>query len=138
MRCFNDWITDRGGVGQADLETGIRQVRAFLETHGSSRFQSVVVRLDKEGQALEERIFNRAGYWKEEDDERVFLIFPETFQTEVCRGLDYKLIAKELAKRDLLIKGDGKNMAKKERVRNEGSIRVYAIRARILGDEPGN
>ena len=48
-RCFQDWLTDRGGIGQADMEAGIRQVRAFFEANGSARFQSVVTRMDSGG-----------------------------------------------------------------------------------------
>lgn len=130
LRCFGDWLVERGGIGQADVETGIRQVRAFLETHGASRFQSVVSR-------DEERVPERAGFWRlDEDGKRVFLVFPETFRNQLCRGLDYRLIAQELQRRNLLIKGDGNNFARKERVPGEDLIRMYAIRARILdGDE---
>ena len=38
-RCFNDWLQARGGTGSAELRDGIAQVRAFLEAHGSSRFE---------------------------------------------------------------------------------------------------
>jgi putative DNA primase/helicase len=31
-RCFGDWIETRGGIGDAESDAGIRQVRAFIET----------------------------------------------------------------------------------------------------------
>ena len=38
-RCFNDWLAARGDSGPEEIASGIRQVRAFLELHGSSRFE---------------------------------------------------------------------------------------------------
>jgi putative DNA primase/helicase len=127
LRHFEDWIRDRGGIGQADVEAGVRQVRAFLETHGASRFQSIVVR-----DARDERVLDRAGYWKEENGERLFLVFPEAFQSQLCRGLDYKLIAKELLKRKLLLRGDDRNLTRQERVPEGGKLRFYAVRSQIF------
>jgi hypothetical protein len=38
-RCFNDWLVARGDKGPEEISAGIRQVRSFLEMHGSSRFE---------------------------------------------------------------------------------------------------
>jgi len=38
-QCFQAWLSDRGGAGAFEADTAIAQVRAFLEQHGSSRFQ---------------------------------------------------------------------------------------------------
>ena len=45
-RCFGDWLQARGGTGSAELRDGIAQVRAFLEAHGSSRFEPAWIRQD--------------------------------------------------------------------------------------------
>jgi uncharacterized protein (DUF927 family) len=129
LRCFKDWIADRGGIGQADTEAGIRQVRAFIEMYGAGRFQPVVSTFPHG-----ERLNDRAGFWRDEDDERLYLVFPEVFKNQVCRDFDYRLIAMELLKRGLLVKGEGRNLARYERVPNEGRVRLYVIRARILED----
>jgi uncharacterized protein (DUF927 family) len=131
LRCFQDWIKDRGGVGQADVETGIRQVRHFFEINGSSHFQSVSVRMDSHGDVIEERIPCRAGYWRDEDDRRLYLVLPEVWKRQVCAGFDARLIATVMAKRGFLIKGDGKNFTKKERT-PIGSLRFYVVSSRIL------
>src|SRR4051794_3235041 len=39
IRCFADWLKHRGGTMAAEITIGIRQVRLFLELHGSSRFE---------------------------------------------------------------------------------------------------
>ena len=38
-RCFNDWLAARGDNGPEEITAGLRQVRAFLELHGTSRFE---------------------------------------------------------------------------------------------------
>jgi len=133
LRCFQDWVEDRGGVGQADVEAGVRQVRAFIAAKGSSRFQSVVQEFDPRGNELRERIHERAGFWKEEDGERFYLIFTDVFTDEVCSGFNSQMVLEELERRNLLVKGDGRNLAKRETVPHEGRLRFYVIRAAILG-----
>jgi hypothetical protein len=89
---------------------------------------------------IEDRILNRAGFYREnENGEREFLVFPRVFRDEVCSGSAalVPVVAAEMHRRDFLIKGEGKNWARKERVLDgnpEGS-RGYCIRGRILGDE---
>ena len=39
VRCFDDWLRHRGGTVPAEIVAGMRQVRLFLEQHGSSRFE---------------------------------------------------------------------------------------------------
>jgi uncharacterized protein (DUF927 family) len=132
-RLFNTWIEDRGGIGQADMQAALRQVRAFFEAHGSSRFQTVLTRMDKSGDAIDERVINRAGYWKrDEDGQRLFLVFPEVFRHDICAAFDAESVARELARQDLLIKGDGKNLTRREAVPDQSRPRFYVIRGRIL------
>jgi uncharacterized protein (DUF927 family) len=132
-RCFEDWIDWRGGVGQADLQAAVRQVKAFFEANGASLFQSTITRMDKDGDAVEERVFKRAGYWKTgKDGERLFLVYPEAFQREVCAGFDAQAVAAELAGQGFLVRGDGRNLTRRESVPNEGRPRFYVIRSTIL------
>lgn len=138
-KCFKAWIQERGGAGQADIEAGIRQVRAFLEAHGSSRFQPVVTRMDSRGAVIEEHVINRVGYWREENGERVFLVFPEAFRDQLCHGFDCRMIAKELHLRKFLLQADGSNLTRKERIPGfTKSIRVYAILGKILAADEGD
>jgi hypothetical protein len=37
--CFRAWLERRGSAGDHDIEAGIRQVIAYIEAHGSSRFE---------------------------------------------------------------------------------------------------
>jgi putative DNA primase/helicase len=124
--CFKAWIQERGGTGQADMEAGMRQVKAFLEAN-SCRFQSIVT---------EERVIDRVGFWRKENKEVVFLAFPEAFRDQICQGFDYRMIAREMRANKLLLEADGDNLARKERLPGfRKTVRMYAIPGRILGDE---
>ena len=50
--CFSAGLERRGGVGAAEVRTGIQQIRAFLEAHGNSRFEALGIEL-VEGRGIE-------------------------------------------------------------------------------------
>jgi uncharacterized protein (DUF927 family) len=129
VRCFRDWIRERGGLEQSDVEGGIRQVRYLLQTRGAGHFQSVVTRIDPNTRAaIEEKILQRDGYWKDEDGERFYLIFPEVWKNDYCKGFDPLQIAKALADRGALQTGDGRNLQRRETYPG-GRDRFYVIKA---------
>jgi putative DNA primase/helicase len=138
-RCFRDWVNRRGTIGGSDMEAAVGQVRAFLEAHGSSRFQRIRCSsprgLDSE---TDERqiVRDRAGFRRcnSKTGETEYLIFSEAFRNEVCRGYDYHAVAKELDKRRFLLR-EPPNMTIKPRLPGLGSVRVYGIRAAILEDD---
>jgi len=133
VRCFRDWIRDRGGLGQSDVEGGIRQVRYLLQTRGAGHFQPVVTRIDSTThEPIEEKILQRDGFSKYEDGERWYLIFPAVWETDYCKGFDHLQIAKELADRGALKTGDGRNLQRKETVPGGGHrLRFYVIKADV-------
>jgi uncharacterized protein (DUF927 family) len=102
---FNAWIDSRGTNGQADAENAVRQVRAFLEAHGNSRFQDLE---DETNKAT--KIYNQVGYIRKNPvtDETEYLISPTMFSQEICKDFDAKFVANQLAKRGFLELADGK------------------------------
>lgn len=101
-RCFRDWLVARGGTGAAEVTAGLAQVRAFLEAHGSSRFE------DLDG-GENQRIINRAGYRQKVDGQTRYCIFPEAFKREVCAGLNEKTVCTALVKCGALVPDGGRN-----------------------------
>ena len=70
-----------------------------------------------------------------DEPETEYLIFPETFKSEVCRGFDSTFTARVLAERGFLKKsGDGK-FSRPERT-SDGKQRLYVVSSRILSAEP--
>ncbi|TCW29530.1 DUF927 domain-containing protein [Gulbenkiania mobilis] len=92
IRLFREWIGSRGGAGDAETREGLAAVRAFLETHGESRFTS----WDADP-ATAARTINRAGFRRMEDDGLWFYVLPAAFQREMCRGVSHSLVAKAMA-----------------------------------------
>jgi uncharacterized protein (DUF927 family) len=132
-RCFDNWLERRGTVGAGDIEVAIRQVKGFLEVNGASRFQPAKSRKDGQGEPIQEKIFNRAGFRLDENGEATeYLIFPEVFRGEVCAGFDYRIVAKALAARGFL-QTQLPHLTKRCRLPEVGMVRVYVLNASILG-----
>ena len=128
--CFLAWVVQRGGQGAHERAQALQQVRYFLELHQASRFQDVL--LDGEGESPA-TTYNLAGYIKEIDGERYFLIQPEVFKADVCKGLDHKFVCDVLHKEGHLLRGDDKNLTKLHRVNGLGTPkRFYTIKHSIL------
>ena len=134
-RVCGEWLQNRGTSGASDAETGVRQVRSFIQTH-PSRFENVeAVGLNDKSLPIRERAgfvrFNRNTRKAQE-----YLVFPEVFRRELCAGCSHRLVLKELEARGYL-KRTPPDMTEKPYIRVLGrSLRMYCIRAAILeGDE---
>jgi len=105
-KVFLQWMGGREGTGQSDAENAVRQVRAFLEKNGASAFQDVAF--------PDQKVINRAGFIKKNavTDKTEYLIMPEAFRRDVCKGLNYKFVAKVLDNRGYLEAQDDKTLSK--------------------------
>ncbi len=123
---FKAWLDTRSS-GNTDAENAVSQVRHFLEMHGSCRFQDI-----ENPSAI---ISNRVGFKRKKPttDETEFLIMPESFRKEICKGFDFKFVAKELNARGFLVCDKDKNQ-KTERLPEIGIQKVYAVSSRIFED----
>lgn len=128
LRCFNDWLAERGTDGASDTEAGVQQVILFMQQHGASRFPPISGYQRENfdgGQIAPPTTYNRAGY----RDEGEFLIYPAVFE-EICNGQNGKNVARELAARGFLA-ANGPNL-KRVRALPEGLTRVYVLKESIL------
>jgi putative DNA primase/helicase len=136
-RCFLDWIKRRGTTGASDVEAGFRQVRGFLGSHGASRFQVIHhPPRSNDGNDAITVVPNRVGFrrWNSEKEETEYLIFPDAFKVEICKGQSHRAVLKELDTRGFLVR-DGQNLTIKARLGELGAIRVYCVRGSILGGD---
>lgn len=132
LACFHAWLQGRGGLGNLEPQQMIRQVRLFLELHGKSRFENWSG--DGVGNYT---IQNRAGFRRGEiasDGEQgeVFYVLPEVFKTEICKGMDYRAVARELAAADCLKLEGTRQHTRKERLPQMGNTRCYVITPNIF------
>ena len=139
--CLKSWVANRGGAGSGEDALAIAQVRGFIEQHGESRFtrlrpkvtiSGVVPGADPEPDDGTKTI-NRAGYRRQAGEVSQFLILPEAWKTEVCKGLNPQRTADLLAKLGLLIGGDDRHRASLVTIPGEGKLRLYVVSGAIMG-----
>lgn len=124
---FNAWVNDFEFVGDYQTKEYILHVKAFFEANESSRFEAITPDPDHI-----EKIINRVGYWKIEDGEKLFLVLPEQFKNEVCKGHDSRKVAKALLIEKLIEHDTGKNTKTVRLPSRSKAIRVYAVKDAIF------
>ncbi|MCA1623166.1 MAG: DUF927 domain-containing protein [Acidobacteria bacterium] len=129
---FDNWFANREGAGGSDAENAIRQVRLFLESHEQSRFQVL-----GEGENQHEKVINRVGFKRKNpvNKETEFLVFPESFRSEICKDLDVKFVASVLAERGFLQRDSAGKFQKLERCGEPKAKRLYVITSNIFEGE---
>ncbi len=117
--CFDAWLNHRGGEGNQEERAMLMQVRGFLEMHGEARFSDWRRSVSKDTHA--NRVMNRAGWRRlvERENGRVveapdeggylgddvvteYLILPQVFRAECCKGFNSRTVAKLLTARGYL------------------------------------
>lgn len=142
-RCFADWLAARGDSGPEEITAGLRRVRAFLELHGTSRFEEAWPKdLRLEGNLTPEteiairRTPNRAGFRRLENEGKgenwEFYVLPEAWRGEVCAGFDAAAVARAMIAKGWMAPGSDSHQARLLRVPGVGRIRVYAIASAFL------
>lgn len=133
MTCLDNWLDNYGRDGEHEQRQIIEHIKAFIEQHGSSRFQPCYrnTRLD-----FEERTPNRVGYRNMETGDYYFS--KETFD-KVCAPFSKKKVLQVLEEAGLLILNQGdRKIYKAPDTLFSGKQRpsVYAVTADILCCEP--
>ena len=126
--CLKSWVANRGGAGSGEDALAIAQVRGFIEQHGESRFTRLRLEPDDGTKTI-----YRAGYRRQAGDISEFLILPEAWKNEVCKGLNPQRTADMLAKRGWLIGGDSRHRASLVTIPGEGKLRLYVVSGAIMG-----
>lgn len=136
---FEKWCSSRGTFGALDEERAVRQVRLFIEQHGASRFERELSSDEADSFDPEdaEKVINRAGYYRFREGQGQYWFLREVFRNEVCKGFDYLMTAKALAKRELILSGMEDEVMRYDLKRVVGpghkkSSRVYIILEKIL------
>jgi putative DNA primase/helicase len=135
-RCFHAWLNARGGTGNAEERSMIRQVIAFLESNGDSRFTHYA-RAEKADDHMPNTV-NRAGFKRfineDESASLEYLVLAEAFKNDVCKGYDYREVARVL-KRHGFIKTDSGRLQLSARLPMIGQTKCYLILPAIFDYE---
>lgn len=129
--CFDAWLANRGTDQALEPKTIMEQVRLYLEQHGDSRFTKW------EDQGLDDRVtINRAGYKRITNGETKYIVFRETFKTEVCKGLDPKSVSGILVDQGWLETDKIGNPTKPVNLPGTSrSTRCYVLTSKVLTDD---
>lgn len=141
--CFEAWLNHRGGEGNQEEKAMLMQVRGFLEMHGEARFSDWRRSVSKDTHA--NRVMNRAGWrrlmetyngqqvessdeggYVPEDAVTEYMILPQVFKTEVCKGFNPRTVAKLLTGRGYL-KAEKEHFTVKIKPPGEAAQRMYHI-----------
>lgn len=139
LRCFGDWMQMRGGAENGEHIALLSQVRAFFEAHGASRFEPL-----KEEETLRpvahRAVINRAGFLRHDPMHGLqYLVMPETFKNELCKGHNARNAGKWLAAARWIVPGDATHLTQLVRAPKLGGIgiRFYVFNASAVhGADP--
>jgi len=139
LTCFHNWLDTRGGAGAAEVRDSIRQIRAFFEKNGSTRFELASPH-EREGNLMKMNNstsfdrHNRAGFRVTQlgYDEYEYWVLPEVFRNEICKGFDHKMVCRELIKQDILSAGNNGGYQMNKRLPGMGQKKVYVINSGIF------
>lgn len=120
-RCFEAWLEARGTVGAIDADRAINQIRALIERN-ATKFG----RLGEDGFAVDTTSFDRLGFIREHSGHTEYLILPEVFKREFCRGSDVKVVVAEMKARGFLRTGEDRSQVQVRLPRGLGK-RAYCI-----------
>ncbi|MBB5695520.1 DUF927 domain-containing protein [Muricoccus pecuniae] len=131
---FVAWLAGRGGHGAGEAQTSLSAVRAFIGAHGSSRFSTLLLSTEQgsETEDSSRPVINRAGWRRQTVQGWEYLVLPEAWRDEVCKGLDAQQVARELDAHGYLRRGEGKNLAARVRIPGEGQPRLFVILPGLL------
>ncbi|MET3134768.1 putative DNA primase/helicase [Oxalobacteraceae bacterium GrIS 1.11] len=155
--CFAAWLEGRGGAGNVENVSILRQVSGFFQAHGEARFVSWHRATDDHkpntinragfrrmlnGEGAE--INSNADHHKEYGDrihpkdgeviEQEYFVLPEVFKNEICKGFNPKSVTRLLVERGLLMT-DKDGATRKERLPGLGLVRCYRFKPGIVGIE---
>ena len=131
ITCFKAWVDGYGGQENKEERDMLAQVRRFLEAH-TDRF----VLIDRASDSHAPKTLNRAGYRKPATDGlSEYLVLPETFKTEVCKGFNYRDVFKLLSGKGYVKSDGGRNLFSRASLPLEGRVRVAHILPSIWGDD---
>jgi putative DNA primase/helicase len=131
-KCYDSWITHRGGHGKLEITKLLSQIRRTIEQHGESRFEPI------EGYPEGRATLNRLGFRRLiEGNGYQYLVMPEGFK-ELCAGFDPS-DAKQILKREgllLVTDKEGKfSTSIKVPALGDRNVRLYVLSPNILDEE---
>ncbi|WP_289047890.1 DUF927 domain-containing protein [uncultured Psychrobacter sp.] len=130
MTCLDNWLDNYGRDGEHEQRQIIEHIKAFIEQHGSSRFQPCHIHMHQD---FETKITNRAGYHNYDTGEYYFST--STFN-EVCSPFNKSKVLQVLDEARLLnVTESDRKTCRVPLPFKKNRSRVYAVKSDILSYE---
>lgn len=130
MVCLDNWLDNYGRDGEHEQRQIIEHIKAFIEQHGSSRFQPCHIHMHQD---FETKITNRAGYHNYDTGEYYFST--STFD-EVCSPFNKSKVLQVLDEARLLnVTESDRKTCRVSLPFKKNRTRVYAVKSDILSCE---
>ena len=153
--CFTAWLDGRGGSGNVEHVSILRQVSGFFQAHGEARF----VWWHRATDDHKPNTINRAGFKRmltgggdainsnadhhkaygdmvhpidALESEQEYFVLPEVFKSEICKGFNPKTVTRLLIERDLLMTDGASSATRKERLPGLGLVRCYRFKPGVV------
>lgn len=154
--CFAAWLEGRGGAGNVEHTSILRQVSGFFQAHGEARFvwwhratddhkPNTINRagfkrlLTRDGTAINTNADHHKEYGDKvhpadaEETQQEYFVLSEVFRDEICKGFNPKTVTRLLIERGLLMTDSDGSATRKERLPGIGPSRVYRFKPEIVG-----
>jgi putative DNA primase/helicase len=154
--CFAAWLDGRGGAGNVEHVSILRQVSGFFQAHGEARFvwwhratddhkPNTINRagfkrlLTRDGTAISSNAEHHKAYGDRvhpadaEDSRQEYFVLSEVFRDEICKGFNPKTVTRLLIERGLLMTDSDGGATRRERLPGMGAARVYRFKPEIAG-----
>ena len=127
--CFRTWLDGFGDRGSLEERKLLRQIRAYFETYGQSRFQHIA-------QLSDTSMPRRVGFCSPDSaGDLQYMVLAENFASELCTGFDSRNAARTLLNRGWII-GKNERATQRRRIAGVGQqMRVYVFTSKVFEDE---
>lgn len=121
--CFDNWLDTHGMIGNHEQRQIIKQIQAFIQAHGKTRFSSW------KDNDYTSTMPNRVGFYRADNDS--YYIYSSLFEKEVCLPFSKKQVCETLDSMGVLIKNKNYQLFVKSTDRDKKGY-FYCIKGDIL------
>lgn len=133
--CLNAWMNERGGAGNFEGDAILARLRQVIERFGESRFtrwESAAAKVDEHGP----RTIDRLGFRKTMEHglgdalhtTNTYYVLPESWRSEIFRGMNINAVNKELLQRGVIEPGNDGKASTLVRLPGLGTQRCYVVK----------
>ncbi len=137
--CFNDWASERGGLGSHESKAVLRTLRLHIQQHGASRYQPMDEQVSEfaiddgeSGQRQPKTVYHRAGFYRDTHEGRAYYILRDVMEHEILKDYQFKDAVKCLREAGVLRLDANNKNTRTENLPEFGRQRVFVVTPKIM------